>query len=152
MKHLFVWAAFISIIGIQGLALSEAPPAQKANIVQLTRDDIKWRPGAGGVSFALAYGNPTKSALYAMLVKYPPNFKAPPHFHPIEQVVTVIEGTIYAGLGETFNAGKLKPYTSGSVFTEPLNMSHFSLTKEEGAMVVITGIGPHSTKYVKPAE
>lgn len=152
MKHMFILVVLIGLVGVNNLAQADIDTEPTPKIVQLTQEDIYWRSGPAGVSFATVYGNPSKSEHYVMLVKYPPNFKAIAHSHPIEQVVTVIEGTLYSGLGEKFNENELKPYGPGSVFTEPLNTAHFSLTKEKGAIVSITGIGPHSTKYGKSSK
>jgi uncharacterized RmlC-like cupin family protein len=105
-----------------------------------------------GAQFAVVYGKPLISGLYVMLVKIPPNWKNPPHSHPVEQVVTVLSGTVYAGLGESFDPNKLKMFPAGSVYTEPLNTPHFTETREEGAILQSTGVGPYSTQYVNPAD
>lgn len=149
MKYFLILVVAFGLAGVQNLAQADQAAAPTPQIIKLTQEDINWRPGPAGVSFSVVYGNPTKSEHYVMLVKYPPHFKAIPHSHPIEQVVTVIEGTIYSGLGDEFNENELKPFGPGSVFTEPLNTAHFSLTKEKGAIVSITGIGPYSTRYGK---
>lgn len=46
---------------------------------------------------------------------------------------------------------KLKALPAGSFHTEPANVNHFTMTKEGGVVVQITGTGPTGFKYVDPA-
>lgn len=80
------------------------------------------------------------------------NWKNGPHSHPVEQIVTVLSGTVYAGLGESHDPNKLRMFPAGSVYTEPINTPHYTETREEGAILQATGIGPFGTQYVNPAD
>ena len=123
--------------------------------IQVTPAEVKWMPFPGlppGAQIAVIYGNPTKPGLYVMLLKFPPNYKNPPHSHPVDQVATVLSGTVYSGLGESFDSNKLKMFPAGSVYTEPLNTPHFTETREEGVILQVTGVGPVGTQYVNPAD
>jgi hypothetical protein len=41
------------------------------------------------------------------------------HTHPDTEVDTVLEGTWYVGMGDKFDAAKLKPYPAGSFIVIP---------------------------------
>ena len=56
------------------------------------------------------------------------------------------------GLGESYDPNKLKMFPAGSVYVEPVGTPHFTETKEEGAILQITGVGPFGTQYVSPAD
>jgi quercetin dioxygenase-like cupin family protein len=151
-----IWfMAFLSVVGIFVLSGTVEPQSPTPATVQVTPADIKWRPFPAlpvGAQIAMIYGNPTKPELYVMLLKFPPNYKNPPHSHLVEQVATVLSGTVYSGLGESYDPNKLKMFPAGSVYTEPLNMPHFAETREEGVIFQVTGVGPLGTQYVNPAD
>ena len=54
------------------------------------------------------------------------------------------------GYGDKFDTAKLKALPAGSFFTEPANVNHFSVTKEDGLVVQVTGVGPSATRFVDP--
>jgi quercetin dioxygenase-like cupin family protein len=155
MKRSILLIVFLFLLGILGLSNTAQPQSPTPTIVQVTPSEVKWKTAPSlpaGTQIAVVYGNPLKPGLYVLLLKIPPNWKNPPHTHPVEQIITVLSGTVYAGLGESFDPNKLKMFTAGSVYTEPLNTPHFTETKEEGAILQATGVGPFGTQYVNPAD
>jgi len=62
-----------------------------------------------------------------------------------------MKGTLYVGFGDTFDQAKLKALPPGSFWTEPANINHFLMTKDEPVSFQITGIGPSGTTFVDPA-
>jgi len=155
MKRSILFMVFLLVVGILGSSNTVQPQSPTPTIVQVTPGEVKWMPSPAlpaGAQLAVVYGNPLKPGLYVMLLKFPANWKNPPHSHPIEQVATVLSGTVYSGLGESFDPNKLKMFPPGSVYTEPVNMSHFTETREEGVILHVTGVGPFSTQYINPAD
>jgi quercetin dioxygenase-like cupin family protein len=145
MKRSFLFMALFIVVGIFGLSSIVEPQSLTPTIVQLTPSEMKWvTPNSlpAGAQLAVVYGNPFKPGLYVMLAKFPANWKNPPHTYPIEQVATVLSGTVYSGLGKTYDSNKLRMFPTGSVYTEPLNTPHFTETREEEVILHITGIGP----------
>lgn len=91
-------------------------------------------------------GHPDTPGLYAVRLKIPPHFKIAPHFHTDEiRFVTVLSGTLYYGLGERFDAKKLRPLTPGTFFTEPQGLHHFAMTRCEEVILQLDAIGPTGT-------
>jgi quercetin dioxygenase-like cupin family protein len=155
MKRSILLIGFLFVVGIFALSNTAQPQSPTPTILELTPGEVKWMPSPAlppGAQVAVVYGNPLKAGLYVLLVKFPPNWKNPPHSHPIEQIATVLSGTVYSGLGESYDPKKLKMFPAGSVYTEPLNTPHFTETREEGAILQATGIGPLGTQYVNPAD
>ena len=121
--------------------------------LRVTPDELKWKPGrVPGHEIAPIVGDSTKAGPYVERVKFPPNSTSRPHTHPEDRTYTVISGTWYIGYGDSFDPSKLKALPPGSYHTEPANVSHFSVIKEEGVVVQITGIGPSATRFVDPAD
>lgn len=121
--------------------------------------DVKWPPaaaggvgtsGVAGVQTVVLKGDPTKAGLYTLMLRAGPNIRIQAHSHRDDRVATVIKGTWYFGYGDRFDEAALKPLEPGSFYTEPPNVPHFAMTKEE-VIIQITGTGPSSTTYVDPA-
>ena len=155
MKRLILLMAFLFVVCIFGLSNTAQPQSPTPTAVQVTPSEVKWAPFPAlstGAQIAVIYGNPFKPEHYVMLIKYPPNFKVLPHFHPIEQVATVLSGTIYSGIGESFDPNKLTMFPAGSIYTEPVKTPHFSETRAEGVILQVTGVGPNAMQYVNPSD
>jgi quercetin dioxygenase-like cupin family protein len=121
--------------------------------VKLTPSELKWKPSprVPGLEVADMIGDQTKPGAYLYRVKFPANFKIEAHGHPDERHYTIVSGTWYIGWGKKFDATKLITLPAGSFYTEPANIPHFVLTKDDGAVVQIGGKGPTAVNYVDPA-
>jgi quercetin dioxygenase-like cupin family protein len=134
------------------LATGVTAYAQSASeaVVKLP-DQIEWKapPMVGGASTALLYGDPAKAAVYVTRTKFPAGLKVMPHTHPDEwRTIVVLSGTIYFGLGDTWDEGKLKPYPTGTFFSEPKDTPHFVWAKDGEVIVQVTAMGPTATKMI----
>jgi hypothetical protein len=155
MKRLIALVALLFVVGIFGLSNTAQPQSPASTTVQMTPGEVKWMfdPALpAGAQLTVAYGSPSKPGVYVMLLKFPANWKNPPHSHPIDQVYTVLSGMVYAGLGESYDPDKLKVFPAGSVYVEFLNTPYFTQTGEEGATLQVTGVGPFGTQYINPAD
>ncbi len=149
------------VIGAGGLAFGSVSMHPKeamaqelpAGAVVLTPGELVWKPQEvpRGSEIAALIGSRSKPGPYVDRVKFPPNFTHYPHSHPDDRTYTVISGIWYVGFGDKLDPAKLKALPAGSFHTEPANVSHFAITKEEGATVQMTGTGPTGTKFVDPA-
>ena len=72
-----------------------------------------------------------------------------PHFHLIDENITVVKGSWSLGMGKWFNRSALEPMELGSFGMAPKNMPHFALSKTE-TIVQVHGIGPFSSTVVDP--
>jgi hypothetical protein len=63
--------------------------------VRVTPDQVHWQnvPDGHGVQMATLLGDPQKSGMYVIRVKFPPHLMDRPHWHPNARYVTVLEGT-----------------------------------------------------------
>ena len=119
--------------------------------VILVPDALQWKPNPNlprGAQFAVLSGDPTKSGgLYAVRIKVPDGYKVPPHWHPVDENVTVIRGTLLIGLGETVEPSKLKQVPAGAFMHMPKEMRHYAMAKGE-TVLQLHGIGPFEINYV----
>jgi Domain of unknown function (DUF4437) len=91
-------------------------------------------------------GNP-----YTTLVKLRDGFKVPPHWHPTDENVTVLKGTLLVGKGEKCDAAATEALPAGGFLRMPRTMRHFTMDKGE-TVLQVHGIGPFEINYVNPAD
>jgi quercetin dioxygenase-like cupin family protein len=128
--------------------------------MRLTPDEIAAKagvgPGAGtsgvaGIQSIVLSGDPTKAGPYTIEIKVPAHTKIAAHSHRDDRSAVVVSGQWYLGYGDTASETAAKALSPGSFYTEPAGASHFAMTKDQPAIVYITGSGPTSTDYTDPA-
>jgi quercetin dioxygenase-like cupin family protein len=114
-------------------------------------EEIDWKPFPAfppAARLAIVVGEPTKPGPYTTRVKVPDGVKLMPHRHPEDRVYTVIAGVFYIGLGDEFDADKLKAYPPGSVVVLPGDTTHFHWAKSGEYVTQVTAIGPLGLEYL----
>ncbi len=119
-----------------------------------TPDTVKWGPAPpslpSGAQLAVLEGNPAKAGMtYVIRAKMPDGYKVAPHWHPVDENVTVLKGTLLIGSGEKFDADAAKELPAGSFSHMPKKMRHFASAKGE-TIIQVHGIGPFEINYVNP--
>jgi|SRR5215510_1038383 len=104
-----------------------------------------------GAKIEVLLGNPMGDALYTVRLKFPANYKIPAHSHPTDEMVTVISGELYMGMGDKLDPKGAKALTVGGFGLMPANENHFAFTKTE-TVILLQGMGPVEFKYVNPAD
>ena len=123
--------------------------------VRITPDEVHWQDlsDGHGVQMATLLGDPRKSGIYVIRVKFPPHLMDSPHFHPHDRYVTVLEGTWYTGTGDTFDPARAVALKPGSVMFHPAKASHWDGSAgDEPVVVQITGEGPGTTTQIDPTQ
>jgi quercetin dioxygenase-like cupin family protein len=144
-----IGALVLGLAACGAAAADDIPPGA----VRITVDELKWRPGrVPGHEIAPMIGDSRQPGPYVERVKFPANSVSQAHSHPEDRTYTVISGTWYVGYGDKLDPAKLKALPPGSYHTEPANVNHFSVIKEEGVVVQITGSGPTATTFVAAVE
>jgi anti-sigma factor ChrR (cupin superfamily) len=97
-------------------------------------------------------GDPFKDgSSYTLRLKMPDGYKIPPHWHPTDENVTVLSGTLGAGMGDKFDRAKGQLMKPGGFVTMPHGMHHFAWAKGP-TVVQVHGVGPFAFTYVDPAD
>ena len=123
----------------------------EAEFKSVLPEDIDWKPFPAfplPARLAIVVGEPTKPGPYVIRVKVPSGVKIMPHKHPEDRVYTVISGVFYIGLGDQFDADKLKAYPPGSVIVLPGDTHHFHWAKAGEYVSQVTAIGPLGLDYI----
>ena len=114
-------------------------------------ENLDWKCFAAfppSVRLAVIAGQPSEPGPYMIRVKVPDGVKLMPHRHSEDRIYTVISGVFYIGVGEEFDADKLKAYPPGAVIVLPSNTPHFHLAKSGEYISQVTAIGPLGLEYV----
>ncbi len=124
-----------------------------AGAVMLTPSELTWKPlpAPVGAQISELVSSRTQTGFYIERAQFPANFTHSPHSHPDNRTYTVISGTLYVGFGDKFDQAHLKALPPSSFWTEPANLNHFLMTKDEPVFFQITGTGPSGTTFVDPA-
>ena len=135
-----------------GAALLAGSAAQSQ---QLNPANLKWgAPPAGlpkGAQLAVLSGDPGKEGMFTIRLRFPAGYRVMPHHHPMDELVTVISGHTFIGMGDTFARPKMKHMVQGGYAVMPKGMNHY-VTTPTGAIVQITAHGPFEIVYANPKD
>ena len=88
------------------------------------------------------YGDPEKPGEpFVMRIRELPGGIIPPHKHPVDENITVLQGTLYFAVGDKFDRSVMKELKAGSYAFIPKGSTMFGWTPE-AAIVQVHGIGP----------
>jgi quercetin dioxygenase-like cupin family protein len=116
--------------------------------------DLKWEAVPSlpkGAQIAVIEGPMNQAAPFTVRLKFPANYRIPPHHHPAVERVTVLSGTFNMGIGEKFDQKSTHALPVGGTMIMQPKTPHFAWTKEE-VVVQLHGTGPWGVTYVDPAD
>jgi hypothetical protein len=121
----------------------------------INNKDLKWMDGPPGLpkgaKVVVLNGDPSKEGPFTIRASMPAGYKVPAHWHPTTENVTVIEGTLYMGMGEKLDESKGTALTAGGFASMPAKTGHFAFTKD-AVIIQVHGIGPFAITYYNPAD
>lgn len=123
--------------------------------VALAPNEVKWGPAPPslqkGAELAVVSGNPAAAGPFVIRLRFPAGYIVAPHWHPTDEHVTVISGTLALGMGERVDKASMKEMPVGSYGMLPAEMRHYAMAKS-AAIVQVHGMGPFVLNYVNPAD
>jgi quercetin dioxygenase-like cupin family protein len=134
--------------------LAVLPAAGRETHAMLSPQQMQWvdlaalPPGARG---AVIQGPLDQPGPFTVRVRFPANYRIPPHWHPAIEHVTVLSGTFHMGMGEKFDRAATTPLGVGSVAIMPAKSPHYAWTAE-ATELQLHGVGPWDIVYVDPAD
>jgi len=130
-----------------------APPP--AAHVMVNAADLKWGPPPpalpAGSQITVLEGDPGKAAPFVLRAKMPDGYKIMPHWHPTDEYVTVLSGTLVAGMGEKWDDAAMKTFTAGGFAKMPKKTAHYVTAKGE-TIIQVHAMGPFVVTYVNPKD
>lgn len=114
-------------------SVAAQPPVKSHHIFPL-------RPMTGDVE--ILYGDPDNAGEpFVMRIRELAGGIIPPHRHPVDEHITVVQGTVYFAVGDNFDRGVMREMKTGSYAFIPKGSIMFGYTPE-AAIVQVHGIGP----------
>lgn len=120
-----------------------------------TPQSMKWSSGPNslpkGAQITLLEGDPSKAGPFTLRLKFPANYRIPPHWHPSIEHLTIISGNLYLGMGDKFDVKEAKQLSPGSFGFMPPHINHFAFTRTP-TIVQLHGEGPWGITYINPQD
>ena len=129
---------------------------QEGHHVIARPEDTTWGPASPklppGAQFAVLAGDPSRPGHpYVFRVRLPDGYSVPPHSHPMDENVTVIQGVFRLGFGTRFDRGAMHELTAGAYAMLPEGLAHYNEVKGE-TILQFHGLGPYDVTYVNAAD
>jgi hypothetical protein len=83
---------------------------------------------------------------FVMRIRELPGTIVPPHSHPVDEHITVVQGTWLFAMGERFDSTALQPMPPGTYAFAPRGTTMFA-SSPDGAVVQVHGIGPFHIRW-----
>ncbi|MFL6623836.1 MAG: cupin domain-containing protein [Sulfurifustaceae bacterium] len=140
------------LLGTVAIIVATSARTDTKDFIIVAPEQIAWRdvPNGKGLQTAVVAGDPSKSGVYVVRVKFPPGVMTRPHTHPEDRYAVVLKGTWWVGTSAEFEPGKTTPVKTGSFMKHPAGGPHYDGAKDEEVIVQITGVGPSGTDFLKP--
>ena len=104
-----------------------------------------------GAKLAVLSGDPSKPMPFVIRAQVPAGYKVPPHWHPTDENLTILSGTVALGMGDAFDESKMQATSAGGLVVLPAQMRHYFLAKT-AATFQVHGMGPFEVNYINPAD
>jgi hypothetical protein len=154
-RLLIALTALLIVVGTNSPAQGQKEKAAtRLTHMVVLPDDIKWVDGPpglpAGVKVAVLDGDPSKSgANFTLRAKMPDGYTVPPHWHSVDEVITVIEGSMGIGIGEKLDKSKVRYMPAGTFMKMNKGEKHFAIAKGE-TIIQVNSPGPFDINYVNP--
>jgi len=143
------------LLAVPAVAAGQSQTPSEAHASVTTPAAIKWGPAPAvlpaGAKAAVLEGDPSQAGPFALRLWLPAGYTIPPHFHPVTEHVTVVQGTFLVGMGDQLDASKFSELPVGTYGVIPPGMRHFARAKGD-VVIQLHGVGPWGLTYVNPAD
>ena len=100
----------------------------------------------------ILYGDPELPGKpFVMRIRELPGTMVPLHSHPVDEHITVVEGTLYFAVGDRWDRTALKKIEVGGYAFAPKGSTMFGYSPD-GAVAQVHGVGPWALTYVNAAD
>jgi hypothetical protein len=163
MKRYQIGLVILALLTMVSLGVTQAGQKAKRKSsghgtkhILLTPDELKWGPAPpglpAGAQLAMIEGDPSKAGVpFAFRVRFPDGYKVMPHWHPTDEKVLVLQGSLGVGMGTKFDPATGHELPSGSYAVMPSGMRHYAWSNGE-TVIQISGVGPFEINYVNAAD
>ena len=141
-------------VGLALTVIAPGVPAQGENHRMVRAAELKWQPVPSlpkGAELAVIEGSMSEAAPFTVRLRFPGDYRIPPHWHPAVERVTVLSGEFHMGVGERLDPTASHPLGVGDVMVLQPKTPHFAWTKVP-TVVQLHGTGPWGVTYLNAAD
>jgi quercetin dioxygenase-like cupin family protein len=117
--------------------------------------ELQWadaEPLPAGARMAVVSGDPGAAGPFTIRLRFPNDYRVPPHTHPAAETITVISGILHVGRGTTFDmAGDITELQTGQSMDAAANAPHFAHAAGD-TEIEVQSTGPFEIHYVNPED
>lgn len=132
-------------------AAAQGPQAGQHTIT--TPAAVQWGPAPDalppGAQLAVLDGDPGKPGMYSIRVKFPDGYRVPPHWHPGDEHILVLQGQLRLNVGEGGTMTHVLPV--GAYGKMPAKVAHEAIATGE-TILQLYGPGPFDVVYLNPKD
>jgi quercetin dioxygenase-like cupin family protein len=156
ITEIFVIALIALAPAFVRAAENQAPENPTDVHVYQSATELKWGPAPPvvpkGAQAVVLDGDPFREGgAYTLRLKMPDGYKIPPHSHPTDENVTVLSGTLGAGMGDTMDTSRGQLIKTGGFVRMPKTVHHYAWAKGP-TTIQVHGNAPFAFTYVNPAD
>jgi Domain of unknown function (DUF4437) len=115
-------------------------------------NELSWTDGPptlpAGAKIVVLDGDPGKKGTFTMRLKFPANYRIPPHWHFKDENISVIQGELHMGSGAKVDATTEHVLPTGSYAVMPMKFNHYAFTTDQETIVQLHGMGPFDITYL----
>ena len=150
-RDLPFWGALLVSIAAPVLSSGQSNVLPEGTI-QMPPDKHTWVDAPPllppGTKMLLLEGHPRQEGMFTMRLRVPADSRMNVHWHPRDERVTVLEGLVRVGFGDSWEEGSMAEYGPGSFYLNPPLSHHFVWAVEE-TEIQLTGMGPWKVQFVE---
>jgi quercetin dioxygenase-like cupin family protein len=144
-----VLIGYLLVASLGGFAQAQRPNPKHTIVPPM---DIQWKALRPGAEIAVISGEPDKAGSpFVIRFRYHGKARIPPHWHPVDEHLTVLSGTFRIGMGERGDEAATTALGVGAYALLPAKMPHFAWA-DDGTVIQAHGIGQFTINYVNPAD
>ena len=141
---------------VNGTLADDDPPASAEKDQKILRpDELAWQDGPpslpDGARMVLLHGDLDEKGTLALRLEVPAGYEVPPHWHPADENVTILEGTVVFGMGDKIDPKVEKALPPGGFFRMPAKHRHYARAETDAVVQIHSG-GPWGINYVNPED
>lgn len=132
------------------IGIMQFPEGSVQHVVEAGQ--IQWKPCPpnlpGDCEMAVLDGSPKEADLFTVRFRVGAEFYMPPHTHPKDERVTIIQGRAYVAFGEGAVKEDARAFGPGDYYVNSRGAVH-SVWSDSATILQITGIGPWEAHFVE---
>lgn len=154
LRSITIGLMVTSVAAVGAFASDVASEVADGHLMVLP-DELEWSEVGSmppGATAAVLEGDPSKADDFTMRIRFPASYTVPVHTHPAVERVTVLSGTLYFGVGDTFDRDAAQSMPPGTLAVMDVGVPMYGFTGDEPVVIQLNGTGPWGIEYVDPED